>query len=107
MIYRFVNLNALRYQYLQDNCPFRSGNQTGQTDTDSDGIGDICDKCANHKNPDQKDYDGDGIGDACDDDIDNDGEPFIAFTNILSYFIFTGQQFHFDISYIIILFSIF
>lgn len=34
-------------------------------DTDSDGIGDLCDNCVNTPNPDQLDSDGNGIGDAC------------------------------------------
>ena len=41
-------------------------------DTDSDGVGDVCDNCLQHSIPDQRDSDGDGSGDACDSDDDND-----------------------------------
>ena len=55
---------------FKDNCPFKYG--SNQTDTDNDGVGDLCDNCVNHPNPDQIDTDGDGKGDICDEDIDND-----------------------------------
>lgn len=71
-----------------DNCPFVAN--TAQTDTDLDGIGDVCDddddndgildvndNCPLTANADQTDTDGDGIGDACDSvtDTDSDGVP--------------------------------
>jgi hypothetical protein len=46
-----------------------------QEDTDTDGVGDVCDNCPDDYNPGQKDDDGDGFGDACDDDNDGDGIP--------------------------------
>jgi len=49
------------------------GDSYKSTDTDSDGISDICDNCIDTSNSDQSDLDYDGIGDACDDDIDGDG----------------------------------
>ena len=49
------------------------GDSYKSTDTDSDGISDICDNCIDTFNSDQSDVDYDGIGDVCDDDIDGDG----------------------------------
>ena len=67
----------------QDNCP--STYNPDQTDTDSDGLGDLCDddddddgiadtldNCPLDYNPSQGDYDSNGIGNACD-DMDGDG----------------------------------
>ena len=45
-----------------------------QTDTDADGVGDLCDNCISNSNSDQLDSDGDGNGDVCDTDDDNDGQ---------------------------------
>lgn len=42
-------------------------------DYDCDGIPNHLDNCPYHYNPSQTDTDGDGVGDVCDDDIDGDG----------------------------------
>ena len=44
-----------------------------QTDTDKDGVGDLCDNCVRIQNRFQENVDGDQYGDRCDRDIDNDG----------------------------------
>jgi len=56
---------------LCDNCP-GTGN-SDQEDWDGDGVGNVCDNCDQKKNNNQVDSDGDGSGDACDSDNDNDG----------------------------------
>ncbi|MGB1658757.1 MAG: thrombospondin type 3 repeat-containing protein, partial [Longimicrobiales bacterium] len=38
-----------------------------QTDTDLDGVGNVCDNCPDAANADQADADADGLGDPCDD----------------------------------------
>jgi len=46
------------------------------TDTDGDGVMDLCDNCPEVGNPDQEDYDFDYIGDACDECTDTDGDGY-------------------------------
>jgi photosystem II stability/assembly factor-like uncharacterized protein len=46
------------------------------TDTDGDGVGDLCDNCVAVINPFQQDIDNDGIGDTCDVCIDPDNDGF-------------------------------
>ena len=67
-----------------DNCPADAN--ADQIDTESDGIGDVCDpdddndqvgdssdNCGLVSNSDQLDTDSDGLGDSCDGDLDGDG----------------------------------
>jgi hypothetical protein len=48
---------------LCDNCPEDSN--PGQEDMDQDLVGDLCDNCPEDSNPGQEDSDQDGVGDAC------------------------------------------
>ena len=76
------------FKNFSDNCPVAAN--VDQSDVDSDGTGDVCDKqssvdadndgapdvfdnCPTIKNPSQSDVDADNIGDACDEDADGDG----------------------------------
>lgn len=55
-----------------DNCPLTPN--PDQSDTEDDGVGDVCDNCPADSNPGQEDLDGDLLGDACDSDADGDGQ---------------------------------
>ena len=68
---------------FQDNCQFV--NSRNHSDTDGDGVGDVCDNCMLSSNADQSDVDKDGIGDVCDGDIDGDG--LFLFSNFFCEFI--------------------
>ena len=48
-----------------------------QNDSDSDGVGDLCDNCPNVSNADQSDVNKDGVGDLCHTDNDKDGDGFL------------------------------
>ena len=47
-----------------DSCPLVAN--AGDSDSDSDGVGDACDNCVNTANANQADADQNGYGDACD-----------------------------------------
>ncbi len=51
---------------------------TGEADSDGDGVGDSTDNCPSDSNVGQEDLDEDGQGDVCDDDRDGDGAPNAA-----------------------------
>jgi len=56
------------YQHYQDGLAGR-----GHGD---DGVGDACDNCTSHYNPDQVDIDDDGMGNVCDACTDQDGDGY-------------------------------
>src|SRR5262249_55124261 len=56
-----------------DNCPLVP--KPNQSDAEYDGVGDACDNCPESSNSNQADCDHDGIGDACAPDQDGDGIP--------------------------------
>jgi len=66
------------YWEYADTCPRVDG---PETDTDLDGVADVCDLCPTRATSSQADADGDGVGDACDlcpyltgSDPDSDGD---------------------------------
>ena len=54
-----------------DNCPMDANDN--QEDFDGDGFGNVCDNCPMDINANQEDLDGDGDGNVCDAGIDDDG----------------------------------
>jgi uncharacterized repeat protein (TIGR01451 family) len=85
-IYNAGLAGKCRDGFTPDNCPL--DDNADQTDTDDDGMGDVCDpdddndgiadgsdNCPLDHNPNQENNDIDSFGDACDPDDDNDGSP--------------------------------
>jgi len=59
---------------LIDSDSLSSCSNSGDNDSDNDGVSNSSDNCPNNPNPDQVDTDGDGIGDVCD-SVDNNAKP--------------------------------
>lgn len=82
LLSRSQGLGLTEEMILQISERFLDAVALGQADSDTDGLGDVCDNCPTTLNPNQTDADGDGIGDACDkcagfdDNLDLDGDGF-------------------------------
>lgn len=63
-----IDMGAYEYQY-----PVDRPRDDSSDDADHDGVVDSEDNCSSVMNADQTDTDADGIGNLCDDDIDGDG----------------------------------
>jgi hypothetical protein len=66
-----------------------------QTESDGDGVGDVCDNCPETYNPDQADDDDDGVGNVCEyvcGDATNDGNVNILdITFLIAYLYMSGS----------------
>jgi hypothetical protein len=63
---------SLAHLHAQEDCDNNGVQDSGEVDSDGDGIIDACDNCRNSANSDQLDSDRDGFGNPCDPDLTND-----------------------------------
>ena len=67
-------IGDLNFDSIFDGAVFDAQVAVDQSDSDADGIVNICDNCPGTPNAAQTDTDGDGLGDVCDPDSDIDGD---------------------------------